>query len=69
MRVVPNGQAKQAKNNSSHVFTFKSSITHENMAADLLDAAGEKSIVLVDRYSGYAWCWNAAQFLNIVSTR
>ena len=25
------------------------------MAADLFDAAGEKWIVLVDRYSGYAW--------------
>ena len=25
------------------------------VAADLFDAAGEKWIVLVDRYSGYAW--------------
>ena len=27
----------------------------KHVAADLFDAAGEKWIVLVDRYSGYAW--------------
>ena len=27
----------------------------KHMAADLFDAAGEKWIVLVDRYSGYGW--------------
>ena len=27
----------------------------KNVAAELFDTAGEKWIVLVDRYSGYAW--------------
>ena len=27
----------------------------KHVAADLFDAAGEKWIMLVDRYSGYAW--------------
>ena len=46
-------QTKQAKNNNSHISTFKSSVTH--VAADLFEAAGEKWILLVDRYSGYEW--------------
>ena len=55
MRVVPERQAKQAENNNSHISTLKSSVTHETCGSRFFDAAGEKWIVLVDRYSGYAW--------------
>ena len=55
MWVMPERQAKQAKNNNSRIFTFKAQSPKKHVAADLFDAAGEKWIVLVDRYSGYAW--------------
>ena len=52
MGVVPNGQAEQAVHMSS---PSKAQSPTKHMATDLFDAAGEKWIVLVDRYSGYAW--------------
>ena len=38
-----------------HISPPKAQSPMRHVAADLFDAAGEKWIVLVDRYSGYAW--------------
>ena len=56
MRVVPERQAKQANNyNVVRSPPSKAQSPMKHVAADLFDAAREKWIVLVDRYSGYAW--------------
>ena len=55
MRVVPNGQASKQRTTVHMSPPSKAQSPMKHMAADLFDAAGEKWIVLVDRYSGYAW--------------
>ena len=53
---MPERQAKQAKRTTIHISPpSKAQSPIKHVAADLFDAAREKWIVLVDRYSGYAW--------------